>query len=451
MAFQDSGDFGFEYLPPKKQRRNWAKSLLLLTAAILLASALLFALAFDRTPMIEQVAPPNADDVLRAKNIYRRVILFTAPTSPSGSFELTEQELNSLFIVGSHARPNVLARAMATEDALTIQGSVRVPFVPGLKWMNISATLDETDHGLEVSGLRLGSIPIPAPLALWAGRKLMDRFLQDNLGTQLFDSIGTVRIGGGAVKIETGLASSERNKIAKRAKIAARGFNDLSTTEAVHDYIIALDDAVKSGRLQPAESIAPFLAHTVRNVADKIAAGSTRNEAQAALLALAVYCGNQRFEDFVGDALPPDLQDKPNGCVGARLNERIDLRLHLVVSAGLQTLSNSGAAFAVGEIKELLDSNKGGSGFSFDDLAADRAGIRFATRLLEATPEELSALASMAEDESDFFPSIEALPTGMAREDFERIYKDVESAAYEQLVAEIDRRLDGVRFFRRQH
>ena len=49
--------------------------------------------------------------------------------------------------------------------------------------------------------------------------------------------------------------------------------------------------------------------------------------------------------------------------------------------------SSGGAAFSAGEYKELLDSNPYGSGFSFDDLAADRAGIRFAARLLAAAPE----------------------------------------------------------------
>jgi hypothetical protein len=447
MAIQDGNDFRFEYMPPPKRRRNWAKLLKYVFGASALTLAALLVLVFDREPVVEQGAPPNTDDVVRAKDIYRRIIRFTAPSSPEKHFEVTAQELNSLFAVGTHARPTVRARAAFAEDQLIVQGSVRVPFVPLMSWVNGRATLEASHQGLHISDMRLGSIPIPSSLLVWSGRNAMDHLLQDQLGTQLLDSIGEVRISSGSANVETDLPSAVRNLIAKRAKVAARGINDLSSTEEVRKHVMALDAAVKSGAIKPANSIASFLAFTVHNVADSAATGSTRNDAQSALLALAVYCGHQRFEDFVGDAMPPELQDNPNGCVGARLAGRIDLRLHFVVSAGLHTLSDSGSAFAVGEIKELLDSNAGGSGFSFDDLAADRAGIRFAMRLLEAPPEDLAALAEKLDGAQDVFPSIEALPSGMSRAEFERIYKDVESDGYEQLVSEIDSRLDALRFF----
>jgi hypothetical protein len=449
MAIHDGNDFGFDYMPPPKRRRVWAKIIRSVFGVGALALAVLFVLVFDRVPVIEQETPPNADDVGRAKDIYRRIIRFTAPNSPDRSFELAAQELNSLFVVGSHARPSVRASASFFEDGLSIQGSVRVPFIPFMNWVNGRATLKASEQGLHLSDLRLGSIPIPAPMVMWLGQKVTDSLLRDRLGTQVVESIGKVQISAVSVKVETYLPSALRNQIAKRAKVAARGINDVSSTEVVHERIMALDAAVKSGVISPADSIVPFLAFTVRSVADKVTSGSEHNEAQAALLALAVYCGHQRFEDIVGDVMPPEIQNKPNGCVRAKLVNRIDLRLHLVVSAGLQTLGHSGSAFAVGEIKELLDSRAGGSGFSFDDLAADRAGIRFASRLLEATPDELTTLAANLDSEKDVFPSIDALPSGMSRQDFERIYKDVGSAAYEQLVAEIDERLDGVRFFKR--
>jgi hypothetical protein len=56
------------------------------------------------------------------------------------------------------------------------------------------------------------------------------------------------------------------------------------------------------------------------------------------------------------------------------LGGRQDLRLHFIVSLGIKVIADSGISFAAGEFKELLDALSGGSGFSFADLAADRAG-----------------------------------------------------------------------------
>jgi hypothetical protein len=62
---------------------------------------------------------------------------------------------------------------------------------------------------------------------------------------------------------------------------------------------------------------------------------------------------------------------------------RHDLAQHFAVSAALTALLGAKAAEAAGLLKELLDAEPGGSGFSFCDLAADLSGVAFAQRLLD--------------------------------------------------------------------
>jgi hypothetical protein len=62
---------------------------------------------------------------------------------------------------------------------------------------------------------------------------------------------------------------------------------------------------------------------------------------------------------------------------------RHDLAQHFSVSAALTALLGAKAAEAAGLLKELLDAEPGGSGFSFCDLAADLSGVAFAQRLLD--------------------------------------------------------------------
>ncbi len=63
------------------------------------------------------------------------------------------------------------------------------------------------------------------------------------------------------------------------------------------------------------------------------------------------------------------------------LRHRHDWTQHFVVSCGLTEVVGPALAEAAGLLKEQLDAQPGGSGFSFADLSADLAGIAFATRI----------------------------------------------------------------------
>ena len=88
-----------------------------------------------------------------------------------------------------------------------------------------------------------------------------------------------------------------------------------------------------------------------------------------------------------------------------------------------EVLSASGVVLAIGigEFKELMDRGDGGSGFSFVDLAADFAGVKFAiaaTTLSSASTVQ-NVLAGNI-DEDLFFPHIKGLPEGLNKNEFSR-------------------------------
>jgi hypothetical protein len=98
---------------------------------------------------------------------------------------------------------------------------------------------------------------------------------------------------------------------------------------------------------------------------------------------------------------------------------RHDLAQHFVVSAALTAVSGAKAAEAAGVLKELLDAEPGGSGFSFADLAADLSGVAFAERLLSG--------GKLQDIEKKFTVAAFAVPPkglieGLSREQFEKRY-----------------------------
>jgi hypothetical protein len=89
---------------------------------------------------------------------------------------------------------------------------------------------------------------------------------------------------------------------------------------------------------------------------------------------------------------------------------RADFAKHFFVSAHLTVVLGGSAARSAGLAKEVLDAN-GGSGFSFADMMANRAGIVFAEKLLscEITLEDLAD--SYTSDK--FMPNVDGLTEGL--------------------------------------
>jgi hypothetical protein len=125
------------------------------------------------------------------------------------------------------------------------------------------------------------------------------------------------------------------------------------------------------------------------------------------------------------------------------LGGRNDSRLHFIISAGLKLISDQGISSAVGEFKELLDAGKGGSGFSFVDLASDRSGIRFAEVATDTDggARRLQKLLAANPAEMQFYPVVADLPENLPEPEFKQRYGGVNDARYNGMVREIDRRI----------
>jgi hypothetical protein len=116
---------------------------------------------------------------------------------------------------------------------------------------------------------------------------------------------------------------------------------------------------------------------------------------------------------------------------------------HFVYSAGITLATRQGIGIAAGEFKELLDSGNGGSGFSFADLAADRAGVRFVVAAIssESTARHLQQSIVVNNSEGAFFPDITGLAEGLSEVQFKQRYGSTQSESYRKQVALIDQRI----------
>jgi hypothetical protein len=118
---------------------------------------------------------------------------------------------------------------------------------------------------------------------------------------------------------------------------------------------------------------------------------------------------------------------------------REDFPLHFLISAALAAEGTGPLSKAIGIYKEVADARQG-SGFSFNDMAANRAGTRFGERAVAEAP-QLQALLAGGVQEADFMPEVSDLPEFMNEADFARRFGGVGQPAYSKMMAEIESRV----------
>ena len=154
--------------------------------------------------------------------------------------------------------------------------------------------------------------------------------------------------------------------------------------------------------------------------------------------------GHYRVGTLVGAFDIKDLHSEMKKYTGrVAVRGRRDWTRHFWVSAGLAVLSNEIVSDGAGLLKEEIDSAKRGSGFSFADLLADRAGTLFAiasTRDMQAARGMQERLASGGRI-ADVFPPAADLPEGITAADLDKDYGGIGGPRYRQIVREIERRL----------
>lgn len=399
--------------------------------------------AMETDPLVKSRKTGTSADARRAKALFKELRALTEAGSNKSVLKVTQADLNSVVAFVARAVPSMRGRASVRSDAVRLASSVKVP---GGWWLNSQISVAPSKAGLEIASIRLGSFELPPGAILPLVRLGLNVVFGDGVGTILTTSIDGVEIKGRRVLVGVGISDAERETLTTSVKSKLQSVADVSA-EDVRKFYLAIDAAARKRGTKSGGSIVQFLQVMMDLVQERSAGGDPTDAKRAALLALAIYCGHEKVQDLIGDVVPENMRGKRTRCSGARLNGRHDLRQHFVISAGLEVASNASVAFTIGEFKELLDSTRGGSGFSFDDLAADRAGIRFAGALIDADIAAWPKLRKRLSGEKDVFPSIKGLPAGLSKSEFERRYGDVESAAYKKVLANIDDRIDALALY----
>lgn len=328
------------------------------------------------------------------------------------------------------------------------EASIKLPLPKFIQYLNVNAYILPSKEGLKIDEISIGDISINGDIFLSLTSFMVNYFVQDELAEKVLTSIAQVDITSAYMKVDF---SIDKALVAlKKEKSLLLSLRDdlalFGDVEKISFYYQALSDFAKE---QPKRSsIAVFvqfmfdLAKMRTNISGEY---SAVKENHSAITALAIYFGADKFELLVGNVIIRDhkqlvVRNKLRNNV--TLQGRVDLQKHFIYSMALQLFSNHSASDAIGEFKEFLDTNKGGSGFSFADLQADRAGTRLA---MIVTHSERKAKAAqnilISVTDQQLLPDIKGLDEGLDEKGFDKKFKDVKSSEYQKALIDIDNRL----------
>ncbi len=413
---------------------------LLVAAGIVAALALTaWLLARGSSPAVPLVPEPGPEHEAALRELIRQVGDPRAlEDGQLVTVTLDQRQVDAVLVEASRRRARAGGRARLRAGGVDLTVSAESPWPRLTPFVNLEASLHGRPGAPVVETASIGALPVPAAL----GQALVDRGIA-HARDRAPQMVGAVEA------VEDVRYEAERVTVRVRWNEALRGQLREIGREVAADELdpgaLLAHAAALAAHLEasPAEThrLGALMTTVFNSVAARVEAGGVpRREVEAAFVLLTLYVLGHSLDDALPATPAPALPER-----SVVLHDREDLPKHLLVSAVSAIFVDRAFADALGLAKELRDADDAdGSGFSFRDLAADRAGVRLATDGLrsDASTRALIARLSAPTDDVELAPAVEDLPEGMDAAAFRAAYEDVESPAYRALVAAIDARIE---------
>lgn len=389
-------------------------------------------LALESAPAIEPPSQFHRSDLAWVKSLFQKHDPRKQTPDVVYSIRLDEAELNLLLNYAVELRRVGGVAAELTPDQATLTATLTVPSNPFGRYLNITADVTSLPDGIQVKSLLLGNLPLPGALADWTAH-LVHRWLRsDPTYATLADAFTRVHFDENQATLDYRWHPDLLTQIERKSAELLIAPEDQVRLLAYAERLDALVKRHPRGSVVPLVKIlAPLFAPTPTSSKDM--AGENR----AALTATAAYLSGVSLPRLLkGDTR--SIRRAPG--VLLSLHGRRDFAEHFVISAALAVNGGSRLANDIGLSKEEADADRG-SGFSFTDLAANRAGVQLGVHATGDRAARVRQQLAAARKDSDLLPDFRDLPEFMPQAEFERRFGPVDSPRYQRVINAIDARL----------
>ncbi|MBO1254739.1 hypothetical protein J3L16_03440 [Alteromonas sp. 5E99-2] len=351
--------------------------------------------------------------------------------------DVTQTQISSIQGLIQRASNKFRAKSEIKSNAASINMTYAFTVRGVKRFINLQIII-AAGEGLTINKLKVGHISYSGWFAKFVAKHSINLYTKSNLATELLNSVEKITLDENAIQfklkavdkvfaelmlIDTEEPSERDKELQKYTALFLSELNNFHTNNTFEQ--LSLNNYI--------------------NFVFKLAEENSNNNAvlvnEAAILSLAIFAGDSRLSQlFKNLSFDPEnansFKNRPT------LADRTDLAQHFIISAALHVISRKNIALAIGEFKELMDRAPSGTGYSFLDLAADRAGVAFAE---QATNNLKSAVIlkrlSSGVSEDAYLPKLNRLSEGLHKQAFVDKYTQVDSAEYKKDVNLIKARI----------
>jgi hypothetical protein len=327
------------------------------------------------------------------------------------------------------------ARIVLKGGTAFIQVSTRIP---GIGWYaNIDAALTETAALPHFTSVYIGRLPVPSWGADWLLTRALTQLNENENYGFAGDVLKQVSITAGRLSVIYAWRADLPDKL--RAALLPR--DDQERLRVYHEKLGEVARALTARSVSLTDVLPPLFKLGLERARSRDPVAENR----AVILVLTFYVNGKGLA-----AIVPAAKDwpRPTGH-SITLHGRGDFPQHFTISAALAANAGGPLSDAVGLYKEVDDSRVG-SGFSFNDIAADRAGTRFGELAAgsKETAAKLQQRLSAGVRERDLMPATDDLPEFMPEAEFKRRFGGIGAPVYQQMMMNIERRLAALPLYR---
>ena len=356
-------------------------------------------------------------------------ILKTNPDNKR-TLELSEKDLNIIanYVLNNYIEGTVFLTL--SKDNIQFLINIKLPSKFFLRYLNLGFSLSKPEGLPTISALRVAEFTLPQKISQWLIDSAINYSPLNNYYLLASYYVSDIH--------------SEENKLQITYHPTLKSTDNYNELLSTNDEILAvyqhklIETLVKHPPKQLL-SLGTLFQALFELAVQRSTKDNAIEENRAVIFTANTYTNKYQIEKI----LPRKTKTLADKQLPVYLYRRNDLAKHFMASAALTLTTNAYIADFVGKEKERQDSF-GRSGFSFVDLAANQAGIRFAKMAIASPESALKLQQTMANTSSYqvFMPFVLNLPEHLKNPQFKKKYQTLNSKKSKNILREIDDRIN---------